>query len=112
MLQSRAIEIATRPSTIVIVVRQARPALVTLTSDERLARLPLGLQRVELLLQALFRGFAGIDRAAQEMAGSSRFFIHARSQPAVPRGGLLTPKKRGPDHDTPVIRRAIRLNEE
>ena len=54
MLQCRAIEITTRPPPIIIVLRQARPALMTLTSDERLARLPLGLQRVELLLQALF----------------------------------------------------------
>jgi hypothetical protein len=48
-------------------------------------------QRVELLLQPFFGGFAGVDGAAPYR----RLRRHA-----------LRPKKRGPDQRAPVIRRA------
>jgi hypothetical protein len=46
----------------------------------------LRMQRVEVLLQPLFCGFAGIDRAAAH--------------------GAQIPKKRGPDQRAPVMIRA------
>src|SRR4029079_4994574 len=47
--------------------------------------------RVEVLLQPVFGGLAGVDGAAN---------LRHRSQP-------LTPKNRGPDQRAPVISRAI-----
>jgi len=50
----------------VITVGQAGPALVLLAGDVRLGRFPLGVERVEVLLQALIGGLAGVDGAAAE----------------------------------------------
>ncbi len=46
-------------------LRKADPALMALAPDVSLARLALGMQRIELLLQSFLGGFAGIDCAAQ-----------------------------------------------
>jgi hypothetical protein len=63
---------------------------MALAEDVCFTCLSLGIQGIEGLLQPLFRGFAGIDGAAD------------------PSGhGFLTPKNNGPDHRVPVISRAI-----
>jgi hypothetical protein len=54
----------TRATAVVIHLRQRRPTLMLLTEDEGLASLALSIERVEVLLEALFGGLAGIDRAA------------------------------------------------
>jgi hypothetical protein len=78
LLQGRPLQIAARAPAIVVRLCQTGPALMALASDESLAGLALGMQRVELLLQSLFGGFAGIDGAAQGPAGSGRRLTHQR----------------------------------
>src|SRR5579862_182463 len=80
-LQGGPLQIAPRAPAIVIGLRQAGPALMTLAHDERLAGFALRMQRVELLLQPLFGGFAGIDGAAQRAPGPARRLTHRRLRP-------------------------------
>jgi hypothetical protein len=54
---------------------------MALTLDKSLAGLALGMQRVELLLQSLFGGFARVDGAAQGSAGSDWRLTHGRLLP-------------------------------
>ena len=63
------------------------PALLALAPDEGLAGFPLGIQGVEVLLEALLRRLAGVDGAA----------------PAVGH----RPKNLRPDQRAPVILRAM-----
>jgi hypothetical protein len=66
--QGGAVHIATRKPTIVVAIRKALPALVTLADDVSLARFTLGVERVELLVESFFRGLPGVDRAADDVA--------------------------------------------
>ena len=50
-------------SAIVVGRRDEAPALTLLAADESLAGLALGMEGIEVLLQPLFGGFAGVDRA-------------------------------------------------
>ncbi len=73
------------------------PALADLRGDIGLACLALGLQAVELLVQALFGGLAGVDGAAElglDQAGQQET------------SSVLRPKNRGPFQRVPVIVRA------
>ena len=63
-LQSRPIRRRAGKSAVIISLGQGHPAFVSLAVDERLAGLALRLQRIELLLEPLFGGFARVDRAA------------------------------------------------
>src|SRR5579875_1813842 len=65
-LERGPLHVAAGKAAVVIAVGQARPALAGLALDERLAGLALGVERVELLLQALFGGLAGVDGAADD----------------------------------------------
>ena len=56
-MQGEAFGIPPREAAVVVAVGQAAPALVLLAGDVRLARLALGVQRVELLLQAFLSTF-------------------------------------------------------
>ena len=49
---------------VIIELRQNDPALMPLTSNERLAGLALRVEGVELLFEPFFRGLAGVDGAA------------------------------------------------
>src|SRR5882762_11478460 len=63
----------------------------------------LGVQRIELLVESMFRGDAGVDGTAD---GPDRRSLHDRA-PASNRSALsLRPKKRGPFHLVPVIAKA------
>ena len=77
------------------------PALVLLALDVCLARLPLGVERVEGLLETLFGGLSGVDGAANRrfvpvLMGGPRFLSLC-----------FRPKNSGPDQRVPVISRAI-----
>ena len=50
-----AIHVPARETTVVVLVRHAIPALAGLALDVRLARFPLGVQRIEFLLEPVFR---------------------------------------------------------
>jgi hypothetical protein len=54
---------AGQPAVVVMSLDQA-PTLTRLAANEGLAGLALRMQRVELLLQAFFRGFARVDGAS------------------------------------------------
>jgi hypothetical protein len=43
---------------------------MTLAHDVGLARFPLGVERIEFLLEALVGRFSGVDRAADDEPGS------------------------------------------
>ena len=94
-LQRRPLQRAARDPAIVVLVRQRNPALGALARDVGEPRLALGVERVELLLETLLGGLAGIDRAA-ELAGR-------QGGQALP---LRRPKNSGPFHLVPVIARA------
>ena len=70
-LQRRALQGGAGDAAIVVKGGQHDPALVLLARDIGLAGLPLRLQRVEVLLEAFFGGFAGVDGAAHR-CGSPR----------------------------------------
>src|ERR1700680_4332409 len=55
---------------VVIHVAKRGPAGMTLAHDIGLARFPLGVERIEFLLEALVGRFAGVDRAADGGSGS------------------------------------------
>ena len=94
-LQRRPLQRAARDAAIVVLVRQRDPALGALALDVGQPRLALGVEGVELLLQPLLGGLAGVDRAA-ELAGR-------RGAHALP---LRRPKNSGPFQRVPVIARA------
>jgi hypothetical protein len=64
VLQRRAFQTAAGQAAIVVAVWQHHPALVLLAGDVGGAGLPLGMERVELLLQPVLGALAGIDGAA------------------------------------------------
>jgi hypothetical protein len=63
----RPLQVAAGEAAVVVAVGQADPALVPLGCDERLGALPLGVQRVELLLQPLLGALAGVDRTPDDL---------------------------------------------
>jgi hypothetical protein len=65
LLERRAIEIAAGIGRVVIMLGEGLPALRRLTLYIGLAGVPLGVQRIELQLQAMLGGFAGVDGAAE-----------------------------------------------
>jgi len=60
-LEDRAFHISAGEPAIVVAIRQALPAFTPLAGDVVLTCLPLGVEAVELLLEALVGAFAGID---------------------------------------------------
>src|SRR5262249_2056048 len=63
--QRRPLHAAAGVATVVVALGQASPAFMLLAGDVGLSRFALRVERVELLLQAFFTRFAGIDGAAQ-----------------------------------------------
>ena len=97
-LQGRALQGAAGEAAIVVAVGQQPPALVLLAGDVGLAGLALGIERVEVLLQPLLGGLAGVDGAADGARRSCRHPPSATEEP-------------GPDQRVPVIARATADNE-
>jgi hypothetical protein len=65
-LERRALHGRTRQTTIIVTCPDKTPAFARLALDERLARLALGVQGIEVLLQTFFGRLPGVDRAAPE----------------------------------------------
>jgi len=103
-LHGRPLQRAARQTSIIIGGVDQAPALALLAFDERLARLALSMERIEVLLQPLLRGFARIDGTALERRLS-------RARDALPLLTLFRPKKVGPDQRLPVIVRATSESE-
>ena len=52
-------------------------------SKAALARLPLSIERIEFLLEALVGRFSGVDRAADDGPGSCEISLHHRPPPPL-----------------------------
>ena len=88
-LQGGPLQRAARDAAVVVVVGQRDPALGLLAGDVGERRLALGVERVELQLQALLGGFPGIGRAAQLAGGALAHLppplpLQPKKAPAVP----------------------------
>jgi hypothetical protein len=70
--QRRSVHVAAGEAAVVVPIGQARPSFVRLALHERLARVPLGVQRVELLLQAFLGALARIHRAPNRFSSRPR----------------------------------------
>ena len=91
-LQGRPFHRPTRDAAVVVTLAVKAPALVALAGNVSLARVVLGVEAVELLLQPLFARLARVDGTAN---------------PAH----TISPKNFGPDQRVPVILLAMPDNE-
>ena len=82
-LEGRAVQGAPGYPAVVIAVRHQPPALVGLALYIGLTGLPLGIQGIELQVQVMLGGFAGIDGAADDLLGRHQDAFLAG--PAYPR---------------------------
>ena len=62
--QGGPVHVGAGETTVVVLLRQRRPAFVPLAVDEGLGRLALGIERVEGLLESLVGRLPGVDGAA------------------------------------------------
>jgi len=115
LLQRRPLHRRAGEPAVVISLGQAHPAFVPLAVDESLAGFALRLQRIELLLEPLLGGFAGVDRTADPFNPPCSGKHKSPHQPAPAAAeavaSLIKPKNRGPDQCAPVIRLAMTLSE-
>jgi hypothetical protein len=77
-LESRPFHRPAGQASVIVHVRKRDPSGVPLAHDVGLARLPLGVERIELLLEALVGRFSGVDRAADGESGEHRLLHAAR----------------------------------
>src|SRR6516165_2202542 len=114
-LQSRPIDRRAGEPAVIITPAQAHPAFVALAGDKGLAGLALRKQRIEFLFEPLFRGFAGVDGAANPRVPPCAEAHWSRHRPALAPAKALTrlvrPKNRGPDQWASVIRAAIAVSD-
>src|SRR5580692_6421173 len=102
-LQVGTIGGSTRISAVIISRPDQGPAGMGLTFDISRGSFVLGVQRIELLVESVFRGDAGVDRTAD---GPDRRSLHDRAFVSNRSSLSLRPKKRGPFHLVPVIAKA------
>ena len=95
-LQRRPLHGPAREPAVVVAVADEDPALVLLALDVGERRLPLGVQRIELHVQPLVGGDAGVDGGAD--FADRRFHLAE---------WFRRPKNSGPFQRVPVITRAI-----
>ena len=129
LLQSRPIHRAAGEAAVVVTIPNQSPALVRLALDVGLARLPLGVEGVEVLFEPLVGRDPRIDRAAQAAScqsdpswraspptrhsllavGGRSFPLFRRSAPSSAAAAFpcRSPKKRWPFQLVPVIALAI-----
>lgn len=68
-LEGRPLHRPAGQASVVVHVRKRDPSGMTLAYDIGLASLPLSIERIEFLLEALVGRFAGVDRAADGEPG-------------------------------------------
>src|SRR5262249_47397981 len=121
-LEGGALERAAGEPAIVVAIAEQNPPLGPLACDIGPTRLPLGVQRVEVHVEAFLGGFAGVNSAAQLPSRSSEvaygdlpkiraITVGATLGVMTRRAHLrpceaLRPKKTQPFHLVPVISRA------
>ena len=102
-LQVGTVGRSTGISAVVIARPDQRPAGMGLALYISRRGIVLGVQRVELLIESMLGGNAGVDGTTDAL---DRRSLHARA-PIANRSSLsLRPKKRGPFHLVPVIAKA------
>jgi hypothetical protein len=69
-LEGGPLHVAAGEAAVVEPIRNAHPSLVSLARDIGFRGFPLGVEAVELLLQPLVCGLAGVDGAADRPVGS------------------------------------------
>ena len=82
LLQGRALHRPARDAAIIISLGNELPAETALRADIGFTGLPLGIERVEFLLETLFGGFPGVDSAAKQALASWREEPRARPMSA------------------------------
>src|SRR5438552_3314168 len=85
LFESGALEIAPGIGGIVIMLGQGPPALRRLTLYIGLTGIPLSVERIELLLQAMPGGFAGVNGATEYFGFSGHRQRPGRGSTAAPR---------------------------
>ena len=71
-LEGRPLHRPAGQAAVVVHVGKCNPAGMTLAYDIGLARLPLGVERIEFLIEALVGRFSGVDRAGGRSARLAR----------------------------------------
>ena len=82
-LEGRPLHRPAGKAPIVIHVGKCDPSGMTLAHDVGLARLPLSIERIEFLLEALVGRFSGVDRAADGGPGSCEISLRHRPSPPL-----------------------------
>jgi hypothetical protein len=109
-LQGGAVGVAAGEPAVVVPVGVEGPPLAGLAADVRLAGLPLGVERVELLLEPLLGGLAGVHRAPHQLHRRTRLGPVLRGGHAAP-PFALSRKNRNPLQWLPVTALATALKE-
>ena len=104
--QSRPLQVAAGEPAIVVAVADQDPPLGALAGDIRLARLTLGVERVESLVEALFARLPGVDGAAQLARDGRDRGGRGAAGHALPRA-VFSPKNTSPFQRVPVMARAM-----
>ena len=105
--QGRALQRGAGEAAVVVAIGHQGPALSALAGDVRLAGVALGVEGVELPLQALLGALPGVDRAAQPLhRGGQGGLGPLAPAHACPRA-LRRPKKVQPFQRVPVMARAM-----
>ena len=89
-LEGRPLHRPAGEASVVIHVGKRDPAGMTLAHDIGLARLPLGVERIEFLLEALVGRLAGVDRAADNLIGGISGIPDPCYTTVVPNGSSQT----------------------
>src|SRR5262249_31722986 len=107
-LERRAVEIAAAIATVVVAGRKRSPTGMGLAVDVCFGGFPLGIERVEILVQTFLGAFARIDGATQRR-GRRRFRLACVGHDFAPFS--VRPKKKCPEQCEPVTALATALSE-
>src|SRR5262245_61033616 len=107
ILQSGAVHRGARQAAVVVMVGDEPPSLVSLALDVGLARLALGIERVEFEIKIMLGRLARIDCAAKGLSfGCPHHLAFGRPAGTGQSTPTRSPKKRGPFQAVPVMARA------
>ncbi len=93
-LQGRPVDGSTRDSAVVVHLGQYDPTLMLLAKNKGFTGLALGVQRIEILLEALIGGFARIDRTADRGFRMRPLALCSLSHRSAHCSGYLSPLSR------------------
>ena len=94
--EGRALHGPARIAAVVEPLGDQMPALMPLAPDEGLAGFPLGVQGIEVLLEAILGGLAGVDGAAASAGHNPKNLRPDQRAPVIPRATLDSERYRWP----------------